>query len=79
MTSCDLISCQVNKLTLFFLTVLHAQFIRFISGVFALFSFFIVPIYRAITKNISESTCGKSNDKVNIETWLPVNNENTVT
>ena len=38
------------------------RFILFISGVFALSNqFFIVPIYRAITKNISESTCGKSN------------------
>ena len=28
---------------------------------FCPFQFFIVPIYRIITKNISESTCGKSN------------------
>ena len=34
--------------------------VRFLSGVFALFNFFIVPIHRVITKNISESTCGKS-------------------
>ena len=27
---------------------------------FCPFQFFIVPIYRAITKNVSESTCGKS-------------------
>ena len=40
-----------------------ARFIRyiwFISGVSSLFSFFIVPIYCVITKNISESTCAKS-------------------
>ena len=28
---------------------------------FCPFQFFILPMYRAITKNISESTCGKSN------------------
>ena len=41
----------------------RARFIRyiwFISGDFFPFQFFIVPIHRAITKNISESTCGKS-------------------
>ena len=31
---------------------------------FCPFQFFIVPIYRAITKNISESTCGKSGSQV---------------
>ena len=37
------------------------RFIQFISGFFfALFIFFIVPVYRIITKNISEWTCGKS-------------------
>ena len=43
------------------------RFIRFISGVFCPFQFFIVPIYRAITKNISESTCGKSSRYVEAE------------
>ena len=41
------------------------RFIQFISGFFfALFIFFIVPVYRIITKNISEWTCGFGTSKL---------------
>ena len=49
---------------------LRARFIRFNFWGFCHFLFFIVPIYRVITKNITESTLGKSTSTV-IKLLLP--------
>ena len=59
MTSCDLISCKVDKSTRF-LCLRRSVFFGLFLG-FYHFSIF----YRAITKNISESTCDNSS-------WLPI-------
>ena len=65
--SCDLISCKVDKSTPFLclwhfearsrLSVLHRSV--YFWGFYP-FQIFIVPIHRAITKNICKSTCDKS-------------------